>query len=232
MADRPSIPRSQVRTPSVTGLLYLYEVVIGHREVLRLTSCPTGPISFDGQAYHSHPIEIEGLGWQPGQLSHQPQMRLSLTQLPDADEVLDDASAGGSVTRLITFDTECDAPLGEGHGGCFPPETWQIDRLSHLDGEQVQFALAPIADLADATLPNRIILRDICGHRYRQWDAEAQRFSYQDVTCPYVGNRYYDATGAPRAHPSQDVCSLRLSSGCRKRFHHDLPFMGFPGLAP
>ena len=89
--------------------------------------------------------------------AYQPQMRLSLTQLPDADSLLDDASAGGSVTRLITFDTECDAPLGEGHGGCFPPETWQIDRLSHLDGEQVvQFALAPIADLADATLPHRL----------------------------------------------------------------------------
>ena len=231
MTKRPPIPRHHVRTPTVTGLIYLYEVIIGTREVLRLTTAPTGPISFEGHAYHSHPIEIEGLGWQPGQLSHHPQLRLSLIDLPAATSVLEDASAGGSVTRLITFDTECDAPIGEGHGGCFPPETWQIDRLSHLDGEQVQFALAPIADLADATLPNRIIMRDICSHRYRQWDAETKRFSYQDATCPYAGPSYFDVTGAPTTDPASDICSLRLSTGCRKRFHHDLPFMGFPGLA-
>lgn len=227
------IGRDAASSFEVQGLLMLYKITLADGSMAHLfpTKEKALAVVFNDVTYHSHPITAEGFSWSPTQPDQMPFLQLSHRELPQDFAPDLDNVAGGTVERLITLAQECAPPIGTDGGSSFPPETWQIDRLESRDELVMQLALRPAANLQDEILPKRVVLRDICQHRYRRWDDVAQAFDYQDATCPYVGKSYFTLAGTKTDDAASDSCSLRLHSGCKKRFARDLPFFGFPGLA-
>lgn len=227
------ITRERVSEASLPGLLYLYEITLqdGQKAHFFAAREEGQIVRFNKQSYISHPIETAGFSWSPEEPVTPAMMQFSHHNLPQDFKPHFDNVKNGTVRVVITFAEECEAPIGTDGGSCFPPETWRIDRLERADDAIIQLALQPLANLQSEILPKRVILRDICQHRYRVWDKSAEAFDYSVATCPYVGTDYITIDGAPTDYPEQDSCSLTLEAGCKKRFTDELPFFGFPGLA-
>ncbi|MDC1019875.1 phage minor tail protein L [Alphaproteobacteria bacterium] len=217
------------RAEAVT-MIELFEVTLADDSVLRFT--PSHPVSvgFAGAAYLALPITAKGFRWSAHGASPRPVLEMSnhgglfSGQLDHPDLV------GQPVVRMLTLLDECDAPLGDGGGASFTPERWIIERVARLDEVGVVMELAAEADLENLILPARVMLADLCQHRYRRWDLDNNQFDYTKATCPYTGKSGFDANGLSVTDQSKDVCSLRLSTGCKKRFSRQFPFLGFPGL--
>ena len=211
-------------------LISLFSLTMADSSILRFTSDSDTVISFGGNKYAAIPVDATGFAWNDRgapirpSLSIANQSGLFSSQLDNPDLI------GQRLMRTVTFIEECDAPLGQGGGSSFTPECWKIERLARLDADEVVFDLVAEADLDGKSLPSRVMLRDLCQHRYRIWDHELQRFDYSQATCPYVGIGGFDRNGNAVANGADDSCSLELVSGCKKRFSGVLPFMGFPGI--
>ena len=227
------ISRQRASEFEISGLLYLYKITLSDGAIARLfaTGERNVQVTFQNQIYHSHPIVADGFTWSPNQPDRLPSLRLSHHDLPTGFVPDFDNVRGGQIERLITFAEECAPPIGTNGASCFPPETWQIDRLEARDEAVIQLALQPVANLQGEMLPKRVVLRDVCQHRYRHYDPVTKAFDYRQATCPYSAARYFTADGTPTNDKALDRCSLRLTSGCKKRYSDDLPFFGFPGLA-
>jgi len=226
-----TLPRSATRDSVLSGLVTLFTIDSGDA-VLRLLGgrASGGQVGFGGHAYAAFPIAAKGFAWSAEGPPAHPQIELSnLARLFDG-MVTTDRLRGRAVRRILTLADQLDPPHGQGGASCFPPEQWVIERVSRLDNRVVRLDLAAEASLENRRFPERVMLRDMCQHRYRRWDSAAGRFDYSRATCPYTGSRYFTAMGKATLAPEEDVCSLRLASGCRRRFDGALPFVGFPGL--
>ena len=228
--ERP-IGRADVRGAELSGLVTLFRIETGSSTLRLLAGRSTGDAaSFGGESYAAFPVAAKGFAWNADGPPAHPQIELSnLSRIFD-DLVEGDGLRGREVRRLITLADQLDPPHGTGGGACFPPERWIIERVARLDHRVLRLELAAEASLENRRFPERVMLRDLCQHRYRHWDAARGRFDYDRATCPYVGTDYFTADGRPTVTPSEDSCSLSLASGCRKRFSGPLPFVGFPGL--
>jgi lambda family phage minor tail protein L len=226
---KQSISREKARQDHLT-LVHLYALTLPSGRQLRFTNDADIPVSFGGETYQILSVSASGFAWNDRGVPARPSLTLVndnglfTPQLDNPDLI------GQRLVRLVTFAEECDAPLGSGGGSSFAPECWKIDRLARLDADEAVFDLVPEADLEQKSLPPRVMLRDLCQHRYRVWDESLQRFDYSNVTCPYVGTRTFDGSGNPVTNGADDVCSLNLDTGCKKRFSDVLPFLGFPGI--
>ena len=225
------LSRDLTRGRSLSGLVTLFTLDTGSA-TLRLLAGPAtgGQVGFSGNRYASFPLAAKGFAWSAEGPPAHPQIELSnLAGLFDGS-ALEDTLRGRSLRRIITLADQLDPPHGTGGGACFPPERWIVERVARLDQRVLRLDLAAEASLENRRFPERVMLRDMCQHRYRRWDSARQRFDYSAATCPYVGQLHFTAEGTPTARPAEDVCSLSLKSGCRKRFSGVLPFVGFPGL--
>ena len=230
-----ALPRAATRAANhdgaLPGLVTLFTIDMGDA-VLRLLGgrAAGGQVGFGGHGYAAFPVAAKGFAWSADGPPAQPQIELSnLARLFDG-VVTGDRLRGRSVRRILTLADQLDPPHGQGGASCFPPEQWVIERVARLDNRVVRLELAAEASLQNRRFPERVMLRDMCQHRYRRWDSEAGRFDYSRATCPYTEPRGFTATGEATLSRDQDVCSLRLSTGCRRRFKGALPFVGFPGL--
>ena len=237
MSASPSSPppskiaRSSVRGTKLSGLVTLFTIDMGH-SMLRFLAGQAGggAVRFGGDSYAAFPMAAKGFAWTAEGPPAHPQIELSnLSRLFDG-AVADDGLRGRAVRRIITLADQLDAPHGTGGGSCFPPERWIIEQVVRLDRQLLRLELAAEASLENRRFPERVMLRDLCQHRYRRWDAVRRRFDYTGATCPYVGDRYFTSAGAATADPAQDSCALSLQDGCKTRFTGALPFVGFPGL--
>lgn len=215
------------------GLVDLYELKLARTGTLRFAndSRSDGKISFNKLAYECRPIKATGFAWGPLQDKGLPRLHLpsaagDFTKVERSDQLI-----GAELRRIITLQTELDAPIGTGGGSCFAPESWEVLRIIRMDAYSLELELGPPSALLGSQLPNHQIFRDICQHRYRIWNAASNSFDYSLATCSYQGASYFDEAGKPTVNPAADVCSRRLHSGCRKRFVGSLPFFGFPGAA-
>ena len=229
-ASRP-IGREDVRGARLSGLVTLFRIEMEASTLRLLAGRSTGDAAgFGGESYAAFPVAAKGFAWNADGPPAHPQIELSnLSRLFDGT-VESDGLRGREVRRIITLADQLDPPHGSGGGACFPPERWIIERVARLDHRVLRLELAAEASLENRRFPERVMLRDLCQHRYRRWDGARGRFDYENATCPYSGSRYFTADGSPTANPSEDSCSLSLASGCRKRFSGPLPFVGFPGL--
>ena len=227
-SEETVIGRSQARQDRLT-LIHLFSLVAPDDDVIRFTGDSPDPIHFGGNTYAALPVDISGFAWKGNTGPIRPS--LTLANIPGQfDFSLDDPRLMGKrITRIVSFIEECDPPHGDGGGSCFTPECWKIDRLARLDQDQAVFDLVAEADLFGKSLPARVMLRDLCQHRYRVWDEALKRFDYTNATCPYTGNKGFDSSGHA-VSLRHDHCSLELDSGCKKRFAGSLPFLGFPGI--
>jgi len=223
------LSREQARSPQTT-LIHLFELTLPSGEILRITGHGETSIGFGGKSYTVMPVETSGFSWNGRGMPVTPTLEIDNSSAFFTIYANSGGMIGARLVRIVTLQDECDPPLGDGGGSSFTPETWMIERLVRMDRNTVVFELAPGANLDNRLLPQRVMLRDLCQHRYRIWDEQKGRFDYSQATCPYVGSEIFDAEGNTATENMRDECSLRLESGCKKRFTGTLPYLGFPGL--
>ena len=227
------LPASRTDASVLPSLLELFILTSSSGAIFRIVSSASadGAVSFHGESYDAVAISLQGLQFSSDGRLPRPVLTISATDPLLWAEARGNRMRGGTVDRITTFVTELDPPLGQGGNAQFETEKWAIERMLQMDETQIKLQLAPAVCLDSCQLPSVMMLRDICQHHYRVWDADAAQFDYSRATCPYTGTDYFNEQGLADTDPAHDVCSLRLGSGCKKRFSDTLPFFGFPGLS-
>lgn len=187
----------------------------------------TQPVSFGGTVYQPLPIAAQDWEWSGQGAIPQPKLSVSNVGGVVAGLVIAfDDLIGAKVTRIRTFARYLDGQPQQNSSIMFEPDIFYINRKSLHDKTQIQFELATAFDEMARTIPARKILRNICGHTYRQY----VNGGFILGTCPYAGSAMFQADDTPTNDATKDVCSLHLH-GCVVRFGEtaNLPFDGFPG---
>jgi lambda family phage minor tail protein L len=137
---------------------------------------------------------------------------------------------GAIVTRWVTYADYLDDGATPDPDAHFIPHIYVVERKKQESRGFVEFELSASIDQQGKMLPGRQILRDTCLQTYRRF-TEQDGFIYDNVTCPYTGDGYFNRLGEPVGEPSEDSCGRRLSD-CRLRFGKDpLPTWAFPAIA-
>lgn len=217
---------------SQEALIELYILSLGDGQVFRMVSDTdfTGIVGFAGEGFTASRIVASGFRWQMPGAAVRPSLDIQYPAKPLLAAAHHGQLEGAMMQRVTTFASELDAPHGTGGQSCFMPEDWPVNRYTRLEESRLQIELGSIAGFEGKFLPGRVMFSDFCQHRYRQYDARTKGFDYHSATCPYNDERYFTAQGVPTKNPAEDSCSLRLESGCKKRFSVALPFLGFPGV--
>jgi lambda family phage minor tail protein L len=144
---------------------------------------------------------------------------------------------GAKVTKIKTYSKYLDVdpvtglanPLSDPNAH-YLPETWFIMQKQTMTEKVVQFRLKSAMDLDGLKIPARVILKNVCMHRYRVWNATTGAFDYPAKNaCPYTGATYFTRDNAATADPSLDQCRKDLDA-CKARFGSaPLPTWAFPG---
>lgn len=203
-----------------------------HREVPNNTECVKVPV-WQGNAYTPIPIRAEG--FEVSGVGQFPKPTMSMSNLTGAGSLLLQTYGdirGCEVTRTRVFADNLDNGIDPDPASFMQPELFYINRKTRETGVEVQIELASRLDQQGAKLPARQVLRDVCPWSYRQWDATAGAFVYEDeeIGCPYTGTAYFDINGNAVANPEEDVCSRKFGTGCRARYgkSETLPLGSFP----
>lgn len=232
MTSNNHVARDRVGKPALSRLISLFELTVNASRTYRFVADDVAQASvvFSGETYNAYPIAATGFVWTADGPPARPVVEISNILGLFNDAVDADDLRGRSVRRILTLDEELAPPHGNDGGACFPVEEWVIDRIARLDARILRLELNAAASLENRVFPERVMLRDLCQHRYRRWDARRRRFDYDRVTCPYTGSQYFTAEGTPTTNAAADRCSLALTTGCARRFSGPKPFLGFPGI--
>lgn len=186
------------------------------------------PIEFNGYKYYSVPVTAEGFKWDGQGTLPSPTLTLSMMS-PTLSSLIreHDDLVGIPVRRIRTYRRYLDDGDSPNPEARFPNEEFVIERKTSQNSVQVEFELSVKFDQRGKKIPGRQVIRDTCTHRYRKWNGS--EFDYENATCPYDGDDYFDAAGNSVGSGSSDRCGKRLSD-CEKRHgNKPLPFYGFPG---
>lgn len=191
-------------------------------------------VYLNGVPYQPLEIELEGLEQTgDGQLPR-PTIRISnINQTFTAAITSLNDMVGAKVTRRRTFSKYLDDGDEADSAAQFPTDVYFVDRKTSHNPLYIEWELITAIELAIAQFPQRQVIRDICTHRYREWDATTSSFDYSNATCPYTGADMYNENGDVVTVSGSDACGKRLYD-CKLRYPNDddeLPFYGFPGVA-
>lgn len=190
----------------------------------------SGLVVWKGNVYTPAAFVAEGFGADGRGALPQPRIRIAkspalMSLLLGFGDLI-----GATLTRWRTFSKYLDGQPEADQGAHFPPDIFSFDRKSADNKVFIEWELRAAMDQQGKQLPARQALRDICGSRYRVWDAEAGAFDYSRATCPYSGAGCFDVLGAPTSQAG-DKCGKRLSD-CKLRYGaNPLPADMFPGVA-
>jgi lambda family phage minor tail protein L len=196
------------------------------------------PVLWRGQPFQPWPIEASGFELRGGGSLPRPRLRaasgwrpeLGLPGLLTAAVLAHDDLIGAVLTRWVVLERFLDEGVSPDPDAVLHEDEWLVRRKSQQTAMVIEWELASALDLEGMLLPRRVVLRDICTHVYRRWDAARSTFDYRSATCPYTGAATFDAEGAP-AEASADRCGKRIRD-CRARFGTaPLPTRAFPGVA-
>lgn len=208
---------------------------IGGNQIIRFTTMPDDgePVVFGGDTYHAVDCEVEGFEWD-GRGSF-PRPTLKVTNLgglvSDTINGVGDI-VGSTFYRLRTFAKFLDNGGTPDPDAIFPPEIYTIDQRTTQNKTSVEWEMASPMDHLGVKLPRRIVIRDVCTHRYRVYNEDTNTFDYSNATCPYAGAKSFDENGVAVTDKSKDHCGKGLAD-CRLRFGKNgvLPTRAFPGVA-
>lgn len=185
----------------------------------------------DGNAYTPLPIEITG--FEKTGVGPFPKPIARMANATGAGSQLFQQYGdirGATVTRTRMYADQLDNGIDPDPLAHYTPDVFTVLRKSLENSQVVEFELGSILDQEGVTLPRRRVNRDICPWKYRTWNGSS--FDYPDAEngCPYTGSNYFDADGNAVVDPEDDVCSRKLTTGCRKRFgaSETLPLGSFP----
>lgn len=214
------------------AIVEMYEIDLTPLGLDIVRFSPTGPVSFGGVEYQSIPIEVSGFQWSSEGTMPRPTMKLVAPNLNFLQLLVDfNDLVGMEVKRIKTFRKFLDDGESPSPSTMFPVEAYLINQKTAQTALLLEFTLSSRLDLESMKLPRKLILRDACVQNYRVFRGGG--FSYENVTCPYTGNNYFEADGTPTSDPRNDVCGKKLKD-CKRRFGDDptvtLPMLAFPGV--
>lgn len=227
---------------TIISLYQLDLTVLGEPSVIYFTKemhnvTGTGYVSFMGRQYTSFDVEVSGFEWSGMGPMPQPTVSLSNVNLFMSGLILQYSDLiGATLSRLRTFarylDDGSDASAAS---TSYMLDVFVVTQKTMHNKKQVEFRLSSALDQTGRELPNRLVLRDICGFRYRNWNPAlgggAGGFDYSKAVCPYTGGSSYDANGNSTTGPN-DRCSKHFATGCKPRFGAGpYPMGAYPGVA-
>lgn len=188
-------------------------------------------IVWGGEQYFPMPIDAQGFEMtSKGAL---PNPSISLSNLYGAGNSLLESYnglVGAQVTRLLTLRRFLDDGTTPDPNAYISRDVFVVAQKMSHDAGQITFKLASRMDQEGAQIPRRQILRDVCQHSYRFWDANIGGFNYSKATCPYTATGFWTPLDQA-TDPLHDQCS-RSMQGCTLRFGRwaALPARFFPGV--
>jgi lambda family phage minor tail protein L len=137
---------------------------------------------------------------------------------------------GSDFTRILTLRRFLDDGTTPDPNAMITREKFVVAQKTSHTAIEIVFRLATRMDQEGTKLPRRQILRDVCTHSYRYWDANIGALNYSKATCPYTGPGFWTPEDVPTS-PLLDQCS-RTIVGCTLRFPggQPLPARFFPGV--
>lgn len=192
-------------------------------------------VKFGGEEYPCLPLQTEGFAWSTDTAMPRPKLAISaLNQTFYSLVVSTRGLQGAYIRRDRTLVRFLDGHEDGGQGIKFPSDLYRVARILSMDKAAISFELCCMLDIPRCKLPARRALRNLCGWRYRRWDATRERWVYDGGTtlCPYAGTAMYTEKGIAANNEAEDKCGRKLSD-CVLRFgtKKNLPFGAFPGLA-
>jgi len=139
------IPRKDVGAPRLAGLVALFSIHLPDKTILRFTTAEVaaGHVVFDGARYLCFPLAAKGFRWTADGPPARPTLEVSNILGLFDQAIQTDEMRGCEVRRVLTLASELAPPDGEDGRGCFPPESWVIERLARLDDRVLRIELVP-----------------------------------------------------------------------------------------
>lgn len=192
-------------------------------------------IRFSGYEYPYLPLQTEGFAWSTDTAMPRPKLAISALNQTFYSLVISTRGLQGAyIRRDRTLARFLDGHEDGGQNLKFPSDLYRVARILSMDKATISFELCCMLDIPRCKLPARRALRNLCGWRYRRWDAVKECWVYDGGTtlCPYAEIAMYTEKGIETDDESEDKCGRRLSD-CVLRFGktNNLPFGAFPGLA-
>ncbi|KRW94361.1 phage minor tail protein L [Paracoccus sp. MKU1] len=189
------------------------------------------PILWRGQVYEPRPVEAEGFEITSNGSLPRPTFRMS-NVMGEGSLLLKNLGdlSGVEITRWVTFRRFLDDGPNADPNAHYPKEIYVIDQKVSHTRTMIEWQLASAMDQQGIQLPARQVLRTGCQLTYRTFNADTGMFDYTNVSCPYVGNSYFNDKNEPVTEARLDKCS-QTQKGCLLRFagQKRTPFGGFPG---
>jgi lambda family phage minor tail protein L len=187
-------------------------------------------ITWGGQDYQALPMEASG--FQMTTRGAIPTPTITISNLYGAGNLLLDSYkglVGADVVRILTLRRFLDDGATPDPNAYISRDKFVVAQKTTHNATAIAFKLASRMDVEGTMLPRRQILRDVCTHTYRVFDATTGAFDYSTASCPYTGAADFDTTNAPTDN-AHDQCSRNLG-GCQLRFPGQvLPARFFPGV--
>lgn len=229
--------KSEVQSLEMDNIVTLYQIdttPIGGDAIFYFTKRmrETNYISFGGIQYAAIDISATGFLWDGNGAFPTPTIQVSnVANLLTAIVIELKDLCGAKFTRIRTFEQYLDDGANPDSTQMFAPDIYTIEQKTKHNKVYIEWQLSSILDQSGRQLPGRTILRDVCTHTYRIWNATTGTFDYTNASCPYSGSACYDENDKA-VSASLDDCGRRLTS-CKLRFgaNGQLPTRAFPGVA-
>ena len=222
-------------SPLGSGAPVLYLTPMTEREGLTRSEA-VKPIRVNNQNYTAVPMECRGydrgddaidLG-SPGAPAT-PTIRLGAV-IPVVSPWVNSTEQmqGVKVTRRLFLRSSL-ASFGTDFEDALKFDVHAIDQLVSQTPESIEFRLVSLSVNQGRKIPARLVERNSCARRYRQWTGAA--FDYTGATCPYTGTDLFTKADQTTTTNADDNCSQRLA-GCILRFPTGtLPISAYPGIS-
>ena len=220
---------------SVDGVITLYQLDTTRQggPVFYFTSATdfTTDIYWGGQLYS--PVPMRASGFEMTTKGAPPTPNVTISNLYGAGNLLLDSYLGligSDFIRILTLRRFLDDGATPDPHAMITREKFVVAQKTSHTAIEIVFRLATRMDQEGTKLPRRQILRDVCTHTYRYWDANIGALNYAKATCPYSGPGFWTPDDVATS-PLLDQCS-RTMTGCTLRFPggQPLPARFFPGV--
>lgn len=218
--------------------LFIIDATKKGQGVLRFTAAvydsetqqPIDKVMFGGNEYRQLPIAADGFEWSGTGAAPRPTLTFTALDLILLQEMVNaNDLVGCPVERIKTKRKYLDDGSNPNPDAHYPIDYYQVEKKNKQMRQTLVYDLSTKLDQQGKQIPARQMIRDTCQHQYRYFTGGS--FSYNKVTCPYAGTRYYTHAGEQVTDRSKDRCGKRISD-CSLRFGEKatLPMFAFPGL--
>lgn len=192
----------------------------------------TSSVQHNGITYSPMDVQIDGMEYTAqGQLPTPTVTIGNVSKTIQAEVIAHNDLLGAKLTRRRTFEKYLDGQPEADSGAIFADDVYYFNRKTAHNKYFIKWELMSEISYEGQQIPKRVVLRDVCTHRYRVYDTTTSGFDYTDSTCPYTDTDYFDEYGNV-CGIADDQCGKKLTD-CELRYAvtEDKPTRAFPGVA-